>query len=218
MISRPVRTLAAAGVALASLFTAGVASAQYYAPAPGYGPRYVYADGPRFRGGINLGGGGLFVPGEVNLGKIGLEGQLGVQLNNQWAIYATPSFDILGGSYGGLNVGASLLVEFTLPGVPLSFGIGPTAGDFVVFGSTSCDQQGFCATSEAGGAYWGGKLRFEVHPVIVRQGWRRRAFTIGLDLDFIRGDYGAVDTSGTTAVATGSFGISPRVFLGYTAF
>jgi hypothetical protein len=215
---RPVRTLAAVGAALASLFTAGVASAQYYAPAPAYGPAYVaYADGPRFRGGVNLGGGGLFVPGEVKLGKIGVEGQLGVQINNQWGIYATPSFDILGGDYGGLNVGAAVLVEFTLPGVPLSFGIGPTAGDFVVFGQTTC-VQGICAASEAGGAYYGAKIRFEVHPVIVRQGWRRRALTIGLDLDVLTGDYGATDTSGGTVVAANSFGIAPRIWIGYTAF
>ena len=213
---RSFRIPAMLGALLAPLLTAGAASAQNYVyvqPQP-YG---VY-DGPRFRGGINLGGGGLFVPGVVNLGKVGLEGQLGVQINNQWGIYATPSFDILGGQYGGLNVGASLLVEFTLPGIPLSFGVGPTFGDFVVFGGGSC-VDGVCSDSTAGGgAYYGGKLRFEYHPVIVRSGVRRRALTLGLDLDILTGAYGSADTNGDATASVNSFGIAPRVFIGYTAF
>ena len=75
-------------------------------------------------------------------------------------------------------------------------------------------------TNQAGGAYYGGKVRFEFHPVIVRTGWRRRALTLGVDLDILTGAYGAVSDSGngTGTVAVNSFGISPRAFIGYTAF
>jgi hypothetical protein len=244
MTFRSIRTLAATGAALAALASAGVASAQgvrvyvappppprtvYVAPAPAYGPGYapgyvVLDDGPRFRGGVNLGGGAIFVPGVINVGNVGIEGQLGVQINNQWAVYAAPVFDVIAGSVGGVAVGSSILAEFTLPGVPLSFGLGPTFGWLAAIGGV-CDANSSTCTGATGvgGAYYGAKLRFEYHPVIVRTGIRRRALTLGLDVNILTGAFGAStdNTTAGTTVTTASvndFGISPRIWIGYTSF
>jgi hypothetical protein len=220
MKSRQARTLAASGAVLATLLTAGVASAQYYAPPPPPGYGYVEADGPRFRGGISLNGGALIVPGVVNIGSIGVQGQLGVQINNQWGVYAIPSFDVIVGSLGGIGIGAGVLAEFTFPGLPISLAAGPEAGLFVAIGGSGCDSNvGTC--SSAGGALYGGRLRFEYHPIIVRRGIRRRALTLGADLRFLTGAFGAssVNSSGDgTVSASSSFVISPALFIGYTAF
>jgi hypothetical protein len=219
MKSRQARTLAASGAVLASLLTAGVASAQYYAPPPP--PGYVEVDGPRFRGGISLNGGALVVPGVVTIGSIGVQGQLGVQINDQWGVYAIPSFDVIIGSLGGIGIGAGVLAEYTFPGLPISLAAGPEAGLFVAIGGSGCDSTvGTC--SAAGGALYGGRLRFEYHPIIVRRGIRRRALTIGADFRFLTGDFGAstVNTSGngTVSASANSFALSPALFIGYTAF
>lgn len=93
----------------------------YVAPAPVYGapgPIYPRADFPRFRGGISIGAGGLFVSNfGVGLGVI--DGRLGVQLNNLLAIYAQPHFSVGGGTVNGVGsaitgeAGATLMVDFT---------------------------------------------------------------------------------------------------------
>jgi hypothetical protein len=76
------------------------------------------ADGPRFRGGISGFGGGLFVSG-ISLGMGGVDGRLGVQINDLIGIYAHPTLGVYGGgtvsgsgSVGGL-VGATAMVDFT---------------------------------------------------------------------------------------------------------
>jgi hypothetical protein len=225
MTLRLVRTLAATGAAFAALTTAGVASAQYYYAAPPP-PAYVMYDGPRFRGGVNLGGGAIFVPGVINVGNVGIEGQLGVQINNQWAVYAAPVFDVIAGAVGGVSFGSSILGEFTFPGVPLSVGAGPTFGWLAAIGGTGCstDSTGSTActgVTGVGGAYYGAKLRFEYHPVIVRTGIRRRALTLGLDLNVLTGAFGSSTdnaTAGTASASVNDFGVSPRLWIGYTSF
>jgi hypothetical protein len=93
----------------------------YVAPAPVYGvpgPIYPRADFPRFRGGISLGAGGLFVS-DFGVGLGVLDGRLGVQINNLIGIYAQPHFSVGGGTVNGVGsaitgeAGATLLVDFT---------------------------------------------------------------------------------------------------------
>jgi hypothetical protein len=108
----------------ACVLTAGVASAQ----------RVVVveeSDGVRFRGGVDLQGGGLFVDG-YGVGLAGVSGRLGVQINNLIGVYAQPYFALGGGSaYGGTGflgiAGADAVVDFTLNSV-LFFGVGGGAG------------------------------------------------------------------------------------------
>jgi hypothetical protein len=223
MTSRPLRTLAAAGAALAALSTAGVASAQYSYGAPPPRAYYEY-DGPRFRSGVNIGGGVISVPGLFTVGNVGIEAQLGVQINNMWAVYAAPTFDVVAGDFGGVAVGGSILAEITIPGAPISLGLGPVFGGIAAFGGVcSSNNSGTVCTGlqDVGGAYYGAKLRFEWHPVIVRYGIRRRAFTIGVDLNLLTGAYGSESANSNSATASASandFSISPRLWLGYTAF
>jgi hypothetical protein len=224
MTFRPVRTLAAAGAAFAALTTAGVASAQYYYAAPPP-PAYMMYDGPRFRGGINLGGGAIIVPGVLNVYNVGLEGQLGVQINNMWAIYAAPTFDVIAGQVGGVAIGGSILAEITFPGTPISVGVGPAFGELAAIGGVcTANSTGTCGNGSVtgvGGAYYGGKVRFEWHPVIVRTGYRRRALTLGLDVNILTGAFGSSTDNANTGTASASvndFGISPRLWIGYTAF
>jgi len=58
-------------------------------------------DGPRFRGGVSFSGGGAFVAG-WGLGFAGVDGRLGVQLNNLIGIYAQPYFMLGYGERGDL--------------------------------------------------------------------------------------------------------------------
>jgi hypothetical protein len=74
-------------------------------------------DGPRFRGGISLDGGGIFVSG-YGLGLVGLSGRLGVQINDLIGVYGMPYFSLGGGSVNGLNAftgtgGGDAVVDFT---------------------------------------------------------------------------------------------------------
>jgi hypothetical protein len=222
MNSRLARSLAVAGTLSGTLLTAGVASAQYYYPGPPP-PRYVEADGPRFRGGVTLNGGVLLVPGVVNIGSIGVQGQLGVQINNNWGVYAMPQFDVIVGKLGGVGVGAGVMGEYTFDQVPISLGLGPEFGLFAAIGASKCTNNTGCQDfSSAGGATYGGRLRFAFHPVMVRQGIRRKAFSIGLDVRFFTGAFGATNTNAngtaTATAAVDSFALAPQVWLGYTAF
>jgi hypothetical protein len=88
-------------------------------------------DHPRFRGGISGGGGLLFITSPIFstatvMGTGGIDGRLGVQINNLIGVYAQPNFGIFGaslnGSSGGVTVkgsfvggfvGATALVDFT---------------------------------------------------------------------------------------------------------
>lgn len=77
-------------------------------------------DGVRFRGGIDVAGGGMFVSG-FGLGSGGVDGRLGVQINNLIGVYAQPYITIDGGKLGSSGastiigtVGSTLNVDFTL--------------------------------------------------------------------------------------------------------
>jgi len=205
------------GALLAPLLTTGAASAQQF------------YDGPRFRGGIDLEGGAIAVPGVVSLGAIGLVSQLGVQIDNNWGVYAIPNFDILFGQLGGLSIGAGVLFDYTFDRLPISVGGGPEVGAFVAFGNSGCTSNGggtsTCTTiSDAGGALYGLRLHFAYYPVMVRYADRprRRALAIGFDLRIMDGAFGTASSSSNgTATATASansVGISPMLSVGYAAF
>ena len=81
-----------------------------------------HIDDVRFRGGISVGGGGLFLGG-YTFGLGGVDGRLGVQINDLIGIYAQPQLAIYGGSVnlgnggslpgvGGI-VGGTALIDFT---------------------------------------------------------------------------------------------------------
>jgi hypothetical protein len=76
-------------------------------------------DGVRFRGGIDVAGGGMFVSG-FGLGSGGVDGRLGVQINNLIGVYAQPYFTIDGGKLGSTGLatiigtaGSTVNVDFT---------------------------------------------------------------------------------------------------------
>jgi hypothetical protein len=215
------------GALLASLLTTAAASAQEVRVQVG-GPGYAQEpDWARFRGGISLEGGALLVPGVVNIGGIGLVSQLGVQINNNWGVYAIPNFDILAGKLAGLSVGAGVLFDYTFDNIPISVGGGPEVGAFVAFGGSGCSNQGdgtACTTiSDAGGAFYGARLHFAYYPVIVRYRGlpRRRALSIGFDLRLLEGAFGSASSNAMTATASATangFAASPMLSIGYTAF
>jgi hypothetical protein len=75
------------------------------------------ADGPRFRGGISAGGGGLFFSG-YTFGLGGIDGRLGVQINNLLGVYAQPYVSFGSGNISGATgltgtAGTNLMVDFT---------------------------------------------------------------------------------------------------------
>lgn len=97
-------------------------------------------DGVRFRGGISAGGGGIFVSG-YGLGLGGIDGRLGVQINNLVGIYAQPYLSFGGGKIGGLTgltgtVGSTVNVDFTFMD-QLFVGAGGGAG---LIGSAVAEQ------------------------------------------------------------------------------
>lgn len=145
---RTIRTGAIAALSLASLLSAEAANAQQVvvvAPAPRRavvveegGP---VVDGPRFRGGISLDGGGIFVSG-YGLGLVGLSGRIGVQINDLIGVYGMPYFSLGGGTVSAGGVSASAFtgtaggdgaVDFTLAN---RFFLG-AGGGFGVVGSVS---------------------------------------------------------------------------------
>lgn len=74
-------------------------------------------DGVRFRGGIS-GGGGALIGAGLTLGMGGLDGRMGVQINDLIGVYAQPQLSIYGGSAGfipaiGGIVGGTAVVDFT---------------------------------------------------------------------------------------------------------
>jgi hypothetical protein len=208
MNMRPIGVLTALGALLLPLLASAPAAAQPFEP-----------DGPRFRGGVSLEGGALVVPGIVSIGAIGVQGQLGGQISNNWAVYGIPTLDVLFGKLGGLGVSAGVLAEYTFTGLPISVGAGPEAGLFVVVGAAGASGSG--TVSDAGGAFYGARLHFGYHPVIYHAGIRRKALTIGVDLRMLTGAFGAESISQTTVTETAkvnSFAVSPVVSIGYTAF
>lgn len=175
-------------------------------------------DGARFRGGIAFEGGPLIGAGTGSSThvSVGLAGYLGAQINHEWGVYAVPSFDIAFVNGTGLNLGAAILVDYTLNHM-MSFGVGPDTGVFAVIGN------GSGTVSAASGALYGGRLHFAFHPVVshAEDRARRKAFSVGLDLRLLSGPAASASVSNTTAsgsVSTHAFFISPMVTVAYTAF
>lgn len=172
-------------------------------------------DGARFRGGVRGQGGVLIAPdpGET-LPAIGVQGNLGVQVNDLVGVYAAPSMDILFGDVGGVNLAAAVLVDFTFDDT-WQVGVGPDMGVFAAIGGDSNSVSG------AGGALYGGRLHFAAFPLVGEgeDGIRRKGLALGVDLRMLVGDVGfaTVSTSGGTASAS-TFLLAPMAFIGYEAF
>jgi hypothetical protein len=184
-------------------------------PAPAAPPPEKPANRPnrdrdhrRFRGAVALEGGALIVPGVVAPAAVGLQAQLGVQLDHEWAV--VPTLDLVAGPLGGVNLGAALLVEGTWEDT-LSFGLGPDLG-FFLFGGAQAASLGI-----GGGRLYGGRVHFAWYPVL---GWgedgvRRKALSLGADLRLL-GGAAAFGTSSTGAIS--KFAVAPMLSLGYQAF
>jgi hypothetical protein len=129
-------------------------------------------------------------------------------------VYWAPSFDIIVGSLGGVNLGSAVLVDFTIDDT-LQFGAGPDVGVFAALGSDTDSVSG------AGGALYGGRLHFAAFPAVGEgeDGIRRKGLALGLDVRMLVGDVGfaTVTTSGGTASAS-TFLLAPMAFVGYEAF
>jgi hypothetical protein len=126
-------------------------------------------DGPRFRGGVSVGGGGLFISG-YTFGMGGVDGRLGVQINNLIGVYAQPYLSGGGGSISGATgatgtAGVNLLVDFTF--IDQIF-VGAGGGG------------GLVGDAAAGQLH----LRFGGYPLMKRgdNGIRRKGLMIGADL------------------------------------
>ncbi len=213
MSARTILGMLAVGAFVAPLLVTAEAAAQYpypYAPPPP-------SDGPRFRGGVGLDVGGFIVPGGISFadGIIGVSGQLGVQINHNWAVYGVPELGILFGSATGLSGSAAVMGDYTFDGIPLSVGVGVETGDFVAIGTESVGT----------GAFYGARLHAAYYPVLVHGDLnpaRRKALYIGLDLHIDGNSFGngSVVCNGTACVgsSTGGVILSPVVAIGYQAF
>src|SRR6185437_7514732 len=122
---RPLSLLGAFAAFLVPSLVTVAASAQQVIYVQGPPPS---ADGPRFRGGVGLEVGAFAIPGVGVLGLAGIQGQLGGQINNNWAVYAIPTLDFGFGKTAAVGLSAGVLAEYTLDAVPLSVGVGPEAG------------------------------------------------------------------------------------------
>lgn len=210
MHARTTLALTAQSLTLAAALFEGSASAQTrYAPAR--------ENEPRLRYGAALEGGGLFAPGVVDLGTLGLQGQIGVQFNRLVGFYAAPSLDIVSGHRTtGVQLGGALLVDFTLLHV-FTVGVGPDIAGFTAAGGGEM----------AGGLLYGARLHLAVNPFvhIDRRGGRRQALTLGLDLRLATGGGATVLSttpdpvlSGRRAASSEDLVASPTLTLGYQAF
>ena len=197
-----VACVAASVLAFAAIgTTAATASAQqvvYVQPAP----RAVYVEGgggdyARFRGAIDLTGGGLLVSG-VSAGLVGVDARLGVQVNNLLGIYAQPHLSFGAGTYAGPGntgftgvAGVSGIVDFTFDRV--FFGGG---GGFAYVGSLPF------ASPE-------GEIRAGFYPIVSHgRGGRRRGLVIAADLHILY----VPDTVGSIGL------LQPMLQIGYEAF
>ena len=172
------------------------------------------ADGARFRGGVALEGGSLIVPGIFSVGVIGVQGQLGAQINNNWGVYAVPSFDVVFGKVGGVNLGFAVMVDYTLDD-SLTFGAGVDTDAFAAFGG------GSGSVTAAGGTLYGARLHFGWNPALSHDAFkpRRKALTIGVDVRMLGGGAGFASSSSSSASAGGgTFVLAPMLTIGYNAF
>lgn len=227
MKMRPLVPVSALTALLVSMI-ATTAAAQDAPPAPaaappGQAPVLMMPppprDGARFRGGVALEGGSLIVPGIFSVGVAGIQGQMGAQINNMIGVYAVPSFDIVFGAVGGVNLGFAIMVDFTLLDDAITVGGGPDVDAFAAFGNSSS------TVSAAGGALYGARLHFGWNPLVSHDDFkpRRKALTIGADVRLLGGGAGFASASTSPAGTTGSAGggtfvLSPMLTVGYTAF
>ena len=171
-------------------------------------------DGVRFRGGVALEAGPMIIPGVGTLGLAGIQSQLGVQINNNFGVYAVPNLDIVFGSVGGINLAAAIMCDYTLND-SLTFGAGPDVGVFAAFGG------GSGSISAAGGALYGARLHFAWNPIVDRSATsvRRRALSVGADIRLLGGGAGVASSNGESSSASAStFVVAPMITVGYTAF
>jgi hypothetical protein len=173
-----------------------------------------HADGARFRGGVALEGGALIVPGVFSLGMAGIQGTLGAQINNNWGVYAVPSFDIVFGHVGGVNLGFAVMVDYTLDD-SLTFGVGPDTDALLAFGGGGGTVSAFAA------ALYGARLHVGWNPALSHEvnRPRRKALTIGLDVRLLGGGAAFATVSNSSSSAGGgTFALLPMLTIGYNAF
>ena len=151
------------------------------------------------------------MPGRFSVGIAGVQGTMGVQINNLVGVYAVPSFDIVFGSVGGVNLGAAFMVDFTLLDDAITVGGGPDVDLFAAFGSLTV----------VGGALYGARLHFGWNAIVSHEESRarRKALTIGADVRLLGGGAGfATTTSSSASGGGGTFLLAPMLTVGYTAF
>lgn len=216
----PISLLTALLVSMVSTVAAAQdASAQVSAPPAGPAPVLMMPppppDGARFRGGVALEGGALIVPGIFSVGVAGVQGQMGAQINNLVGVYAVPSFDVVFGEVGGVNLGFAIMVDFTLLDDAITVGGGPDVDAFAAFGG------GNGTVKASGGALYGARLHFGWHPALSHDEFRarRKALTIGADVRLLGGGAGFASASESSASAGGgTFVLAPMLTIGYSAF
>jgi hypothetical protein len=184
-----IRRAIVAAAATTSLFVATAARAE---------------DGPRLRGAI-AGEGGFFILAKhptLEMGAAGLHGEIGVQIDDRFAVYALPSVDLYFGSGGLLAFGLAALGDFTISDA-FSVGIGPAI------------ESALYAGGGASGAFsfYGGRLHLAYYPVVWRAAGRprRRALAIGADLK-VFANVNFQQGAGSSAA------LLPMLTLGYQAF
>lgn len=145
------------------------ASAFFVASSAAEAARAQGAGGPRFRGGVGIEVSPILGSGS-SLGDGGIQGQLGVQINFNWAVYAVPSVGVAGTvGYGTLGVaGSALVADYTFDDVPFAVGAG-VDGD-VLFSDVP-----------RGGLY-GGRLRGVWYPWARGGPSRNQAIFVALDV------------------------------------
>lgn len=150
---------------------------------PAQTPPRVASDGPRFRGGIAVSG-GLESVSVVSGPMVGIDGRLGVQVNDWLAFYAQPhlSFGSLSGDAGGIGIrGATgTLAVAGLAEITLIDRFFAGAGF------------GYAVLNNPSGTMF--QARLGGYPVMGRKhgGIRRRGLMIGADLRtvFVKGETG----------------------------
>ena len=158
-------------------------------------------DHARFRGGIDLTGGGILLNG-YTVGVVGVEGQLGVQVNNLLGFYVQPHLVFGGGQYTAGPVSAS--------GFDGVFGVTGLV-DFTFDNRVQIGGGGGVAYTGVNNFYASPVLegRFAFYPVENHsRGGRRRGLMIGADIRFI---YWTVPGDALMLM-------EPTAFIGYQAF
>ena len=196
------------GALLAALLTSGVAAGQT-----------EDADAARLRAGAALEGGGVFIPSVLNVGSVGVLGELH-PINRSWAVYAVPSIDAITGNTStrspfnasgpasGVGLGGAVLVDYTLSDA-ISFGAGVDVDGVLSQGGSGWVNQS--------GLFVGGRLRVVYRTLVTGAGTRRRkGLALGIDMRLLDGRLGW--TNEPPPGNSPAFGISPILWVGYSAF